>query len=266
MIIIGEKINGTLKKVAQAIQERDASFIARLAESQTAAGAAYLDVNAGTPPEQEMDDLAWLIQVVQDRVDTPICVDSANPKALAAVLPILKKPGMINSVNGEPDRLEAVLPLARRHQAKVIALLMDEKGIPETAVGRMEVARKIATAAREQGIEDEQVYFDPLVMAIATKPDAGRIFLETLRLLKQEFPEARTVSGLSNISFGLPQRRLLNQAFLVATMTAGLDAVILDPLDTKLMALLRAAEAVLGRDEYCVRYLRAYREGRLAES
>jgi len=260
MLVIGEKINGTLKSVARAILERDVAYIAKLAISQTEAGADFLDVNAGTPPDREPDDLAWLADVVQSVVDTPVCVDSTNPEAVAVVLPLLKKPGIVNSVNGAPGSLDGMLPLVRTHGCHVIALLMDDSGVPDSVVGRMEIASKIIRATREAGIEDEHIYFDPLVAPIATTPGAGRIFLEALRLLKQDFPGAKTVSGLSNISFGLPARWVVNRAFLALAAAGDMDAAIIDPLDRELVSVAMAARAVVGLDPYAREYLIAYRE------
>lgn len=262
MIVIGEKINGTFKKVAQAIIEKDVRFIRDLAQSQIKAGADFLDVNAGgVPPNKESDSLAWLIGVVQDVVDTPICIDSANPKILAENLPLLKRPGILNSISKAAESFENLLPLIKAHECEVIALLMDKKGVPGDVSARMDLAFQIIKSTRESGIKDECIYFDPLVQPIGANPGAGRIFLEMLRLLKQEFPNAKTISGLSNISFGLPARRIVNHAFLALTAAAGMDAAIMDPLDPEMLSVAKAARAVIGLDQYAQDYLSAYRQG-----
>jgi cobalamin-dependent methionine synthase I len=261
MKIIGEKINGTRKRVARAIAERDADFIRDLARRQADAGAAWLDVNAGTHPKQEPEDLVWLIENVQVAADIPLCLDSANPKALAAAMEAVDKTPMINSISGEPDRLENILPLAAEHGCCMIALAMDATRIPETSEARVEVIRKVMEATRSAGVPDERIYVDPLVMTIGTNIQSGQIFLDTLRAVREAYPAVHFTAGLSNISFGLPARSFINRAFLTLAIGAGLDSAILDPMDRELRATLLAAELVLGRDEYCLNYTRAYRAG-----
>jgi 5-methyltetrahydrofolate--homocysteine methyltransferase len=259
--IIGEKINGTRKRVATAIAERDADFIKDLAAKQAEAGSTWLDVNAGTHPSQEPDDLMWLIETIQSVVETPLCLDSANPKALDAAIQVVQGTPMINSISAESDRLQSILPLVAAHNCPVIALAMDGKQIPEESEARMAIIREVLQATREMGIADEQVYVDPLAMTIATNTDSGLTTLNTLRAIKQEFPDAHTTMGLSNISFGLPARSFVNRAFLTLAMEAGLDSAIIDPLDSEMRAALMAAEVVLGRDRHCLNYTRAYRAG-----
>jgi cobalamin-dependent methionine synthase I len=259
--IIGEKINGTRKRVARAIAERDADFIRDLARRQAEAGSAWLDVNAGTHPRQEPDDLLWLIENVQAVVDTPLCLDSANPKALAVAIKAVNKTPMINSINGEPERLEGILPLVAEHGCRVIALAMDAKKIPETSQARVAVIHKVLEATRTVGVPDEHIYVDPLVMTIGTNVRSGVIFFDTLRAVHAAYPKVHFTAGLSNISFGLPARSFINRAFLTLALEAGLDSAILDPLDQELKAALLAAELVLGRDRHCLTYTRAYRAG-----
>lgn len=263
MKIIGEKINGTRKKVAQAIASRDAAAIQELAINQTKAGASWLDVNAGTHPDQEPDDLIWLINTIQAVVDTPLCLDSANPEALRLAIRAVNKTPMINSISGEPQRLEGILPLVAEHGCDVIALCMDDRGIPQTAEGRLEVIRKVIAETRRLGVLDEKVYVDPLVMTIATDTQAGRTILNTIRAIRTEFPEVHISTGLSNISFGLPVRALINRTFLVLAMEAGMDTAIVDPNDRELQAALIAADLLLGNDRHCLGYTRAYRAGLL---
>jgi 5-methyltetrahydrofolate--homocysteine methyltransferase len=261
MKIIGEKINGTRKRVAQAIAERDAEFIKDLAQKQAAAGASWLDVNAGTHPNQEPDDLVWLIETIQAVVDTPLSLDSANPKALQIAIQAVNKTPMINSISGETERLTHILPIVAEHGCPVIALAMDEKKIPETAEKRFEVVTKIITEARALGVPDSNLYFDPLAMTISTNTQSGMIALETMRRVRQEYPQAHLTIGLSNISFGLPGRSFVNRYFLSLAMQAGLDSAILDPLDREIQAAILTTELLLGRDNYCLNYIRASRKG-----
>ncbi|MEW5959050.1 MAG: dihydropteroate synthase [Chloroflexota bacterium] len=261
MEIIGEKINGTRKRVAQAIVERDIVFIQDLARQQAEAGSAWLDINAGTHPKQEPDDLVWLIETVQAVVDTPLCLDSANPNALAAAIKAVNKTPMINSISGEPERLAGIIPLVAERHCRVIALAMDAKKIPETAEARCAVIERVLAATRAAGIPDAHVYIDPLAMTLSTNVQSGMIFCNTMRAVHQTHPEAHFTAGLSNISFGLPARSTINRAFLTLALQAGLDSAILDPLDRELKAALLAAELVLGRDKHCLNYTRAYRAG-----
>lgn len=261
MEIIGEKINGTRKRVAQAIADRDATFIQDLARQQAEAGSAWLDVNAGTHPEQEPEDLVWLIEIIQAVVDTPLCLDSANPQALAVAIKAVRQTPMINSISGEPQRLEGILPLVAEFGCRVIALAMDDKNIPETSEARVAVVHKVINATRTASIPDEHIYVDPLAMTISTNIQSGMIFFDTLRAVHVAYPEVHFTVGLSNISFGLPARSFINRAFLTMALEAGLDSAILDPLDQELKAALLAAELVLGRDRHCLNYTRAYRAG-----
>jgi len=263
VIIIGEKLNGTLKKTAAAIAERDVAFVQDLARRQVAAGTNYIDVNAGTRPEQEPGDLIWLVETVQAVTDTPLCLDSANPAALAAALDCVVRPPLINSISGEQKRIDGVLPLVPGRTCGVIALLLDDGGIPKDVEGRLVVARRLLGLTRDAGVPDSQVYVDPLAIAVSTRQDGALIALETMRSLAAEAPEVRFSIGLSNISFGLPVRKVVNRVFLTLALAAGLDAAILDPLDDSLYSELLGAELLLGRDRFCRKYTGAFRVGRI---
>ncbi len=261
MKIIGEKINGTRKRVARAIAERDDAYIKDLAVKQAAAGADWLDVNAGTHPAQEPDDLQWLIENIQSVVDTPLSLDSANPTALKAIINMVNKTPIINSISGEPERLEDILPLAAEHGCEVIALAMDDKKIPETYEKRLEVIDVIMAATRAADVPDDKVYVDPLAMTIATANQSAVIACETIRTVKAKYPDVHFTMGLSNISFGLPARKQINRGFLALAMQAGLDSAILDPLDNELLATILTTELLLGQDRHCLNYIRASRKG-----
>jgi cobalamin-dependent methionine synthase I len=266
MIIIGEKINGSRKSVAKAIAERDAAFIQGLAKKQADAGAEWLDVHAGTTPDKEIDALGWLADTVQAATECKICLDSPNPAALAAVLPRLKQTPMINSISGEKKRLEGVMPLLRKNKSPVIMLAMDDAGIPKTADDRLFIVRAMMMKMRENDVEDDRVYIDPLAIALATDTNAGKLALSTIKMIHYEFPDVHIVSGLSNVSYGLPARTLINQAFITLAMEAGMDSAIMDPLDTALFSATLAAEVVLGKDRFCRSYNTAFRAGRLLTS
>jgi 5-methyltetrahydrofolate--homocysteine methyltransferase len=261
MQIIGEKINGTRKRVARAIAERDADFIKDLAVKQAEAGSTWLDVNAGTHPDQEPDDMIWLIENIQSVVDIPLALDSANPKALNVAIDVVDKTPMINSISGEVERLEGILPIVAKHGCEVIALAMDDKKIPETFAERMAITEKVLEATRKAGVPDEKVYVDPLAMTIATMNQSAMIACDTIRAVHEKYPEVHFTMGLSNISFGLPARKQVNRGFLILAMQVGLDSAILDPLDQDLRAAIVTTELLLGKDNYCMNYLKASRAG-----
>ncbi len=263
MFIIGEKINGTRTQVNRAILERDAGFVQTLARNQVEAGADALDVNAGTTPDREPEDLLWLVKTVQEVVDKPLSLDSPNPEALALALGACKQTPIVNSISGESERLARVVPLVAKHGCRVLALALDDDGIPSSGEGRMAVVRRLLQATRSQGIPDEHVYIDSLVMSVATDSEACKITLQTMRAALAEFPETHRTAGLSNVSFGLPARTLINRVFLTLALEAGLDSAIADPTDRGLMETLFATEAVLGLDRHCARYSRAFRRGKI---
>lgn len=264
MIIIGEKINGTRKAVAKAIRERDADTIKRLAEDQTAAGSHYLDANAGTPPEREPEDMIWLVEIIQSVSDLPICLDSANPQALLAGLKTVRKPPMLNSLSGEKSRVKDVLPLAVEYQTHLVILALDDAtGIPNTGSGRLAIIDTLVKMALEGGLAQEQLFIDPLVTTIATGAENAKITFDTIRQTKTVYPKAHITSGLSNISFGMPLRGLINRAFITMCIKEGLDSAIIDPNDSELMAMILTAEMLMGLDPYCQNFSRAYRSGKI---
>ncbi len=266
MIIIGEKINGTRKQVAAAIHDRDADFIRSLAVRQFENGATYIDINAGTLPAREPDDMVWLVETVQEAVPQAVlCLDSANHKALRAGIERANQTPMLNSVSGESFRINEVLPLAAEFNTELIVLALDDNGIPKTTEDRIRVVRRLIEITRAAGVSDEKVYVDPLVLAISTGVENGNITLETCRSIKTEFPKVHLTCGLSNISFGLPLRPILNQAFVVLTIEAGMDSLIMNPEDIELRGMIMAAETLLGKDRYCLNFIKAFRAGKIGQ-
>ena len=268
MLIIGEKINATSKRVAQAIAQRDASFLQEMARQQVEAGAHYLDVNAGTGQgsDQEADDLKWAIDTIRAATEVPLAIDSSDPRAIEAALAHYRgDASIINSVNAEEQKLKALLPLALEHQADVIALAMDDSGVPRDVEGRLRACDRILERAEAYGIPLDRILFDPLALPLSVDTDQGMVTLRTLEQIKTRWPQARTSLGLSNASYGLPLRGVINRALLLMAMYLGLDSVILDPLDARLMTYIKAAQVVLGRDPFCKSYLKDYRRGRITE-
>lgn len=264
MIIIGEKINSTLKAVRPAIENYDTEAIQSLAKAQYEAGSSYIDVNAGMFVDDEPKRLEWLVKTVQEVVDAPLALDSPRPSAIEAALKVYKgeKP-IINSITYEKDRFDNILPLLTEYKTAVIALCMDDDGMPETIEKRVSIADKLIEELTKKDIPLSDIYIDPMVRPIGTGPENGILVIETIRKVKQEYPGVHIACGLSNISYGLPARKIINQAFLILAMGAGMDGAILDPLDKKLMSYLYATEALLGQDEYAVNYLSKFREGQI---
>ena len=266
MIIVGERINASRKRIAQALEERDAGWIRKEARRQAKAGAGYIDVNAGTSVAKEVENIAWLAGIVAAAVEVPLCADSANPEALRAALK-LNRHGqpMINSITAEKVRLDGILPLVREFRTKVVALTMDDSGMPEDADGRVKVARDLHGELAAAGVPDEDIFFDVLVRPVSTDPRQALFCLEAVRRIRGEFPAVHFMCGMSNVSFGLPKRRILNRTFLTMLMVAGQDGAILDPTEPDVAAALFATRALLGQDEYCLEYIAADRAGRLGE-
>ena len=264
MIIIGEKINSTLKSIRPAMEARDQKTIQDLAKSQVEAGASFLDVNAGMFYDNEIETLEWLIHSIQEVCDAPLAIDSPNPKALLAGLKANQngKP-IINSITGEKARYDSVLPLVLEYGTGIIALCMDDRGMPETVRERVEIAETLIRNLTREGVKMEDIYIDPMIRPIGTGSQYGVIAIETVRAVKNEYPDVHIACGLSNVSFGIPARKVINQAFLIAMMTAGMDGAILDPLDRKLMTFLYAGEALLGKDDFCMNFITKFREGEL---
>ena len=264
MIIIGEKINSTLKSIRPAMENYDAAAIQDLAKRQYDAGATFIDVNAGMFYGDEPERVDWLIKTIQEVIDAPFSIDSPNPKALLAGLKANKngKP-LINSITDEKERYDAVLPLIVEYKTGIVALCMDDTGMPETVKDRVIIANRLIEKLSKVGVALDDIYIDPMIRPVGTGSHYGIVAIETIRTIKTEFPEIHIACGLSNISFGIPARKLMNQTFMVAAMAAGMDGAIMDPLDKKLMAFLYAAEALLGTDDYCMNYISKFREGLL---
>ncbi len=260
MIIIGEKLNSTIPAIRLAIEAYDREAIADLAKKQIMAGATFIDINAGMFQEDEPERLAWMVEVIQEAVDAPLSIDSPNPVAIRQALAVNKNHHvLINSITAEPRRFDDVLPLILEYNTSVIGLCMGTDGIPQTVLERMKIADNLVTNLCKAGMAEKDIYLDPLVLPISTGSENGNIALETIRQMRAEFPKAHIACGLSNISFHLPARQLMNQTFLVAAIYAGLDGAIIDPLDKRLMSMIYASEALFGKDKHCKNYLKEYR-------
>jgi len=262
--IIAERINMTRKRIRKEVWNRNADFIIGEARRQTTSGATHIDVNAGGDPAREVEDMKWLTEIVSRATELPLSFDSSNPEALRVGLDICNRPGtIINSITGERERVEQILPLVKEYRTGVVCLTMDDSGMPEDMDGRMRVTRELARTLGENDIELSRAYFDHLVRPASTNPGQARCILDAIVATKREFPEAHIALGLSNISFGLPKRNNLNRAFLAMLVAAGCDGAIIDPCEEGMISTLLSARAVLGLDEYCMEYITASREGRV---
>jgi 5-methyltetrahydrofolate--homocysteine methyltransferase len=259
--IIGERINPTgRKRFAAELRAGDLDTVVVDTEAQVEAGADMLDVNAGVPLADEAELLASMLSLVQGHADVPLCIDSSVVEALEAGLAVYEGKALVNSVTGEDDRLEQILPLVARHGAAVIGVSNDETGIPETAAERLTIARKIVSAAGDHGIPPEDVVIDPLAMPVGAAPESVLVTLETIRLMRDELG-VNMCLGASNVSFGLPDRPHLNAAFLPMAMAAGLTSAIMSTAPDVVVAV-RATDLLLGHDEWGARWIAAHRERR----
>ena len=256
--IIGERINPTGRKIfAEELRGGDLSTVTKDAVAQTEAGADMLDVNAGIPLVDEAELLQKMLRTVQAATDLPICIDSSVIEALEAGLSVYEGKALVNSVTGEDDRLEEILPLVAKHGAAVVALANDETGIPETPQQRLEIATKIVRVAGDYGIKPEDIVIDPLAMTVGAATDAVTITLETIRLIREHLGVNMSL-GASNVSFGLPDRHALNAAFLPMAMEAGLTSAIMSTAPV-VVESVRAADLLLGHDEWGMRWIAAHR-------
>jgi 5-methyltetrahydrofolate--homocysteine methyltransferase len=261
MFIIGESINGTIPKVGQAILDRNDTFLRELAKVQYECGANFLDVNAGVASGNEEEDLPWLVEVVQKEVPIPLMLDSANPEALKAALSFYKnsEPPILNSISGEEEKWNKLFPLLVDKKCKIVVLLMDDQGIPKTIEERIVIARRLFQRLIEAGLPPDHIYFDILVLSVAVEPDAALINLETIKAIQSNFPDSHTICGVSNVSMGLPGRRLINKTFLTMAIYAGLDTLLIDVRDQALLSSIYASKVLVNQDPYCLEYIQAYR-------
>jgi 5-methyltetrahydrofolate--homocysteine methyltransferase len=259
--------------VGKAIAARDAEFLKNLAVRQTEAGANFIDVCASVEPAKELETLKWMLEIVQDATDVPICIDSPNPDILVDVLKAgwVKKPGLVNSVSMEGDKVSKIFPLIADSKWEVVALLCDDTGIPKTAQKRKEVFDALLEQANKYNIAPNRLHIDPLVEMLATSYDTDNedatgiaVVVDVMKYIRAKSPTIHITGAISNISFNLPGRKIVNMAFAVLAMNAGLDSAVFDPLDKVLLGVIFATEACLGMDDFCMEYISAHREERIA--
>ena len=254
-LTIGELINSTRDEVKQALKEKDEELIRRLAREQAEAGADVIDLNAGESMEDEKADMDWLIDLVEDEVDdVRICVDTPDPEVLEFGLEKVENRPVINSISNEEDKAKA-REVASEYDADIIGLAMGEEGMPETVEDRLNETEALVKKCEKLGIDTDNLYMDVIAMTIGSNQEQGQYVIDSVRKVKEEF-EVKTNIGLSNMSFGLPDRGLINRTVFAMLLEAGLDAALIDPTDRSMMDTLKAAEALLGVDKNCLNYLK----------
>lgn len=263
MLFVGERINTSIPSVAPRVEARDADFICEIARAQVEAGANMIDVNAGTFLQEECEILKWIVELVQGAVDVPLCIDSPNPAAIEAALEICERKPLVSSLSAEKARYQAIAPLVKAYSTSVVGLCMDEGGVPATAEERARIGKQLVEMLTADGISEDDIYLDVMVRPIGVEAKDGAVALDTVSAVKETCPRVHTICGLSNVSFGLPARKVLNRTFLALAMARGLDAAILDVLDKGIMTVVYSAQALLGEDDFCMNYISAYRNGKL---
>lgn len=259
-VFIGERINPTRrKKLAQSMEQGDFSIIKTDALRQVEAGAQVLDINAGIPGADEPELLKGVVQAVMDVVEVPLCLDTADPEALTAALEIYPGKALINSTTAEESMMARVFPLAREFKAAVIGVITDDEGIPATPEARLKVADRLVSRAGDFGIPAEDIIIDPLALTVGADHNAGRVTLDSLRLIQKHLGVNQSL-GASNVSFGLPDRKIINSAYLALAIGQGLTAAITDPTVPEIYTTILACDLLMGRDEYTMRWIKAYRK------
>lgn len=255
MIIVGERLNSSRASIHQALSLKDEKYLLNEALKQERAGANYIDLNAATLLEQEVSRLKWAIPLLQQKLAVPLSLDTPNPEAMEIGLKIHKGKALLNSLSGESRRIQSFLPLIKKYQPQVIILCLDDSGIPKSSDQELAIAERMISLLYKEGISVEDIFIDPLVRPVGADLKGGKLFLETLEKIKKNLPEVKTIAGISNVSFGLPRRRLLNRIFLTLAIQKGLDAAILDPLDKEIIASFYSAQALLGKESAMKNYL-----------
>ncbi|BHH83481.1 dihydropteroate synthase [Desulforhopalus sp. 52FAK] len=259
--VIGERINTSRKLVQEAVAMRNGDYIIDDVKRQQEAGATFIDVNAGARIGHETEDMKWLLETIQPVIDLPLALDSPDPKVLEMAFGMVNKEPLVNSISLEKERFDAMMPFLDGKACKIIALCMDDAGMPGSAQDIIERAERLVKELVAIGIPVSSIYVDPLVQPISTDTNKGTMVLDAVRGIKNLYPEIHITGGLSNISYGLPQRKIINRTFVTLMMDAGMDSAIIDPLDAKIMATIQTADMLLGNDRFCGNYLKNVRLG-----
>lgn len=259
--VIGERINTTLKKVQAAVKDRDTEYIVNDVKKQTECGATYIDVNAGARIGHEEADMKWLLETVQSATELPLCLDSPDPAILEMAYGMVNQAPMVNSISLEKERFDAMLPFLVGKECKIIALCMDDSGMPKSDDDIFDRAKIIVAELEKIGMKKEDIFVDPLIQPISVDGNNGTMVMKAVRTIMTDLEGVHTTGGLSNISYGLPQRKIINRSFLLMMMAHGFNSAIMDPLDKEIMAVLKTGEMLKGHDNFCMNYLKAVRSG-----
>ncbi len=261
--IIGERINTTLGNVKKAVENRDAGYIQQDVIKQTQCGATYIDVNAGARIGHEEEDMKWLLKIVQGATDLPLCLDSPDPKILEMAYALVDKIPMVNSISLEKERFDSMMPFLKGKKCKIIALCMDDSGMPKTSEDIINRAKTIVAELENIGISRDDIFVDPLIQPMSVENNNGAMVMDAVKSIMTDLKGVHTTGGLSNISYGLPKRKIINRNFLLMMMANGFDSAIMDPLDKDIMAALKTGEMLAGHDDYCMNFLKSVRAGEI---
>jgi cobalamin-dependent methionine synthase I len=259
--VIGERINTTLKKVQAAVAEQDVEYIKNDVKSQTEAGATYIDVNAGARIGHEESDMKWLLEIIQEASSLPLCLDSPDPAILQMAYGLVTQKPMINSISLEKNRFESMIKYLQGKECRVIALCMDDSGMPKSVKDIVSRARSLVAELEKIGFKRGDIFIDPLIQPVSVDINNGRIAMTAVKTIMTELEGVHTTGGLSNMSYGLPQRKIINRGFMAMMIANGFDSAIMDPLDKDLMALTLTADMLAGNDNYCMNFIKATRSG-----
>jgi 5-methyltetrahydrofolate corrinoid/iron sulfur protein methyltransferase len=263
MLIIGELINSTRKQVRKAVEEKDAPYIQGLAKKQAEAGANWIDVNAGAFPSDEVEKMQWLIGVIREVTEAPLSIDSPRPAAVEAGLAMAGKDPFLNSISAESDRYKVLIPFIKKYGARVVALSLDDNGMTDDMAKVWGVADGLIKRLEDDGVPPDHIFVDPLIRPVSTNGEYAMGALWVVEKITSVHPLVHKTCGLSNVSYGLPKRKLVNQIFVAMAIAKGLDSAIIAPLDARMMANVCVAEALAGKDQFCMGYITAEREGKL---
>jgi 5-methyltetrahydrofolate--homocysteine methyltransferase len=263
VLIIGELINSTRKQVRKAVEEQDAALIQGLARRQVEAGAKWIDVNAGAFPTEEVEKMQWLITVIRKVTDAPLSIDSPRPAAVEAGLAIAGPEPFLNSISAESERYSTLIPFIKKYNTHVVALSLDDNGMTDDMQKVWLTADGLIKRLEDDGVPPDHIFVDPLIRPVSTNGEYGMGALWVVEKITAMHPQVHKTCGLSNVSYGLPKRKLVNQVFAAMAIAKGMDSAIIDPLDPRMMACIAAAEALAGKDQFCMGYITAEREGRL---
>ncbi|HUV36994.1 MAG TPA: dihydropteroate synthase [Patescibacteria group bacterium] len=262
ILLIGERINSTNKRIRQILEIRDETALLHVAREQVQGGASFIDINASMLMKEEEQTLRWAAGCITAVMDVGVSLDSPNIDVLSGVLPEIRGRVMLNSFTCDEEPLERAINAIAGYGASVIVMLKSRDGIPETVDGRMHLAGRIAAAADAAGASPSRIYIDPVFSPIATSANGMQVTLATLGALRASFPGYHRIGGLSNVSYGMPKRKLINRTSLAMVLSHGLDAVICDTTDPALMETAMASGTIIGLDPGCRRFLQSYREKR----